>query len=60
MDLIGPAEWPVVQKYGLVPAMTPGAGTIRRRLNRKENHAKLEKQMRGEHRKGSAAEACPT
>src|SRR5262245_25624638 len=47
IDLIDPPDWPVVQKHGIVPAMVPGAGTIRDGWNRKESHAKLEEQMRG-------------
>jgi len=46
IDLIGPDEWPVVQKYGLVPSMVSGGGSIAEGLNRKENHDKIEKQMR--------------
>src|SRR5215470_4964939 len=46
MDLIGPDEWPVVNKYGLTPTMTTGGGTIPDGLNRKENHAKIEQQFR--------------
>jgi hydroxypyruvate isomerase len=46
IDLIDYKEWPVAQKYGLVPAMTPGAGDIPNAWNRKENHDKLEKEMR--------------
>lgn len=38
IELIGPADWPVVKKYGLTCAMTSGAGTIGSGLNRKENH----------------------
>ncbi len=38
IDLIDYKEWPTVQKYGLVPAMTPGAGTIADGFNRTENH----------------------
>src|SRR5262245_25223674 len=45
MDLIEPVDWPVVKKYGLVPSMTTGAGTIPGGLNRKENHDRLEKQF---------------
>jgi hydroxypyruvate isomerase len=43
-DLIGPAEWPTLKKFGLVPSMYPPGpgGTIPDALNRKENHAKLE------------------
>ena len=46
MDLIEPADWPLVQKYGLVPAMAPGGGSIADGWNRKENHAKLVEQFR--------------
>jgi hydroxypyruvate isomerase len=46
MDLIEPEDWAVVKKYGLVPSMTTGAGTIPDALNRKENHTKLEQQFR--------------
>src|SRR5579859_4523402 len=45
-DLIGPKDWPILKKYGLVPTMVPGfGGTIPDALNRKENHAALEKLM---------------
>jgi hydroxypyruvate isomerase len=45
IDLVDHNEWPTVQKYGLVPAMTPGAGDIPNCWNRKEHHAKLEREM---------------
>jgi hydroxypyruvate isomerase len=43
-DLIGPADWPTLKKYSLVPAMYPPGpgGNIPDALNRKENHDKLE------------------
>jgi hydroxypyruvate isomerase len=46
-DLIGPEQWPLLKKYGLIPTMYPPGpgGTIPDALNRKENHAALEKQM---------------
>ena len=46
-DLIGPADWPTLKKYGLVPTMYPPGpgGTIPNALNRKENHEQLEKSM---------------
>ena len=46
-DLIGPADWPTLKKYGLVPTMYPPGpgGTIPDALNRKENHDRLEKAM---------------
>ena len=42
-DLIGPADWPTLKKYGLVPSMYPPGpgGTIPEALNRKENHDRL-------------------
>src|SRR5437899_7278826 len=47
-DLIGPADWPTLKKYGLVPSMYPPGpgGTIPEALNRKENHERLEKSLR--------------
>jgi len=55
MDLIEPADWPTVQKYGLVPAMVPGGGSIADGWNRKENHAKLEEQFRDKIEKAAKA-----
>jgi len=41
-DLIGPADWPLLKKYGLVPSMYQGpGGTITSALNRKENHERI-------------------
>ena len=47
-DLIGPADWPLLRKYGLVPSMYPlgPGGTIPDALNRKENHGKLDASLR--------------
>ena len=45
IDLVDHDEWPTVKKYGLVPAMTPGAGTIPDGWNRKESHDRLTKEM---------------
>jgi hydroxypyruvate isomerase len=44
-DLIGPEDWPLLNKYGLIPTMYPPGpgGTIRDALNRTENHERLEK-----------------
>jgi hydroxypyruvate isomerase len=45
-DLIGPKDWPTLQKYGLIPTMVPGGGgTIADALNRVENHDRIEKLM---------------
>jgi len=47
-DLIGPADWPLLRKYGLTPSMYPQGpgGTIPDALNRTENHDRLEKSLR--------------
>jgi hydroxypyruvate isomerase len=46
-DLAGPAQWPILKKYGLIPTMYPSGpgGTIQDALNRTQNHEALEKQM---------------
>jgi hydroxypyruvate isomerase len=46
IDLINQEDWPTARKYGLMPAMVPGAGTIPVAWNRRENHDRLEKEMR--------------
>src|SRR5436190_11157850 len=46
IDLVNHDEWPVLQKHGLTPAMTPGAGNIANAWNRKDAHDRLEKEMR--------------
>jgi hydroxypyruvate isomerase len=47
-DLIGPADWPTLKKYGLIPSMYPAGagGTIPEALNRKENHERIEQSIR--------------
>ncbi len=55
IDLVTYEEWPTVQKYGLTPAMTPGAGTIPDCWNRKENHPRLQKEMQENIARAAAA-----
>jgi hydroxypyruvate isomerase len=47
-DLMGPADWPTLRKYGLVPSMYPAGpgGSITDALNRTENHERIEKTLR--------------
>ncbi|HWZ30297.1 MAG TPA: TIM barrel protein [Bryobacteraceae bacterium] len=47
-DLVEPADWPTLKKYGLLSTMYPSGpgGTISDALNRKENHDRLEKSLR--------------
>jgi len=47
IDLLGPKDWETVKKYGLVPTMMmPGGGTIPDGINRKENHDKIEQELK--------------
>jgi len=46
IDLVGPADWPVLKKYGLQSTMCPGGGKLSENMNHKENHAALEPQYR--------------
>ncbi len=55
IDLIGEKDWPVVKKFGLVPSMVSGGGSIGDGLNRKENHDKIEQQFRENLAKAAAA-----
>jgi hydroxypyruvate isomerase len=60
-DLVAVKDWPVLKKYGLVPSMAPPQAsgiTIPDGLNRKENHARLEKGTR-EAIDLCAAAGCP-
>ncbi|MGI8746124.1 MAG: hydroxypyruvate isomerase family protein [Bryobacteraceae bacterium] len=56
IDLVNHDEWPVLRRNGLVPAMTPGAGTIREGWNRTEDHDKLEREMRENIDRAAAAQ----
>ena len=55
IDLVNEADWATCKKYGLVPAMVTGSATIPIGWNRKENHDKLEKDMRDNIAKAAAA-----
>src|SRR5437763_15989386 len=42
-DLKGPADWPGMKKYGLIPSMAPGGGgTLPDALHATENHPRIE------------------
>ena len=46
-DLMAEQHWPTLKKHGLTPTVVPGGGgTIEEALNRKENHDRIEKDMR--------------
>jgi hydroxypyruvate isomerase len=46
VDLVEPPDWPTIRKYGLVPALTTGAGRIPNGWNRTERHDQLETEMK--------------
>ena len=58
MDLVAPADWPTLKKYGITSSMVQGAGNFTDGWNRKENHDKLEMQMRASI-KGAAEAGLP-
>jgi hydroxypyruvate isomerase len=46
MDLVEPADWPTIRKYGIVPTVTQGDAKIPDGWNRKESHERLEQEIR--------------
>ena len=57
IDLLNSDDWPTVQKYGLVPAMTPSTISIPNGWNQKEHHEKLERETRENIERAAAAKA---
>ncbi|MBL8179145.1 MAG: TIM barrel protein [Bryobacterales bacterium] len=45
-DLVGPADFPILKKYGLTPSMVRGGGALTDNINHKENHARIEPGLR--------------
>ncbi len=59
MDLIGPADWPILKKYGLLPTMAPAAGhSLTNGINTRANHAQAEPAVRALIDQAAEA-ACP-
>jgi len=47
IDLVGPKDWPVLKKYGLLPTMVgPTGHTLKDGINRKESHSQIEPPFR--------------
>src|SRR5664279_3265797 len=55
IDLVEPADWPTLTKFGLVPTVTQGIATIPDGWNRKESHDRLSAEI--QERISRAAEA---
>ena len=45
IDLVEPADWPTIRKFGLTPTVTQGKGRIPDGWNRKESHDRLEAEI---------------
>ena len=45
IDLVGPNDFPMLKKYGLVPTMVPGGTGIQSGINDKNNHEKMLRSM---------------
>ena len=58
IDLVGPSDFPVLKKYGLLPTMVPGGSGIKSGINDKKNHAEIDAKMR-EAVKATAAAGAP-
>ena len=46
IDLVGPKDFPVLKKHGLLPTMLPGGSGIKDGVNDKKNHTEIDKRMR--------------
>ncbi|HXK61165.1 MAG TPA: TIM barrel protein [Acidobacteriota bacterium] len=57
IDLVGPEDFPVLKKYGLIPTMVTGGGSIKSGINDRKNHAELERRVRDLISKAAAAGA---
>ena len=56
IDLVGPSDFPVLKKHGLIPTMVNGSSSIKNGINDQQNHAEIDRKMR-EHIKAAAAGA---
>ena len=59
IDLVGPADFPTLKKYGLIPTMVPGGSGIKKGINDKKNHAEIEPQDARGHQSAPAAAGAP-
>src|SRR5215831_5533303 len=57
IDLVGPKDFPVLKKYGLVPTMVPGGSGIQSGINDKKNHAEMGAKMEQSIKDAAAAGA---
>jgi hydroxypyruvate isomerase len=57
IDLVGPEEFPVLKKHGLIPTMVPGGSSIKSGINDPRNHARIDRAMREIIKAAAAAKA---
>jgi hydroxypyruvate isomerase len=58
IDLVEPADFPILKKHGLIPTMVNGGSEIKHGINDKENHARISARM-SEAIKATAAGGAP-
>jgi hydroxypyruvate isomerase len=58
IDLVGPNDFPVLKKYGLIPTMVNGPSSIKNGVNDKKNHAEMQRHFE-ETIKAAAAAGAP-
>jgi hydroxypyruvate isomerase len=57
IDLVGPEDFPVLKKHGLIPTMVPGGSSIKSGINDKRNHSRIDAAMREAIKAAAAAKA---
>ncbi len=57
IDLVGPAEFATLKKYGLIPTMVGGGSGIKQGINDPKNHAEIDGKMREAIKAATAAGA---
>ncbi len=57
IDLVGPEDFPILKKHGLIPTMVSGGSGIKKGINDPKNHAEIDGKMREAIRAAAAAGA---
>lgn len=57
IDLVGPEDFPILKKHGLIPTMVPGGSAIKKGINDKKHHAEIDGKMRAAIKAAAAAGA---
>jgi hydroxypyruvate isomerase len=57
IDLVGPEDFAVLKKHGLIPTMVPGGSSIKKGVNDRNNHAEIDRRLRDLIKSAAAAGA---